>query len=388
MREAWRWFGPDDPVTLADIRQTGASEIVTALHHIGNGVVWPLDEIERRRDAIARAGLAWTVVESIPVSEAIKTRTGPWQEHIAAWQESLRNLARAGITTVCYNFMPVIDWTRTDLDHRLDDGALALRFDADAFAAFDLFILERPGAEQDWPAERVRAAERRLAAMSETDRDRLVRNIIAGLPGAEESYSLDRFRDAIAPYQGLDRETFRGRLIGFVEAVAPVAEEVGARLAIHPDDPPRPLLGLPRVMSTADDVQALFDAVPSPANGLTLCTGSFGVRADNDLPAMAQRFGERVHFLHLRSTRREADDPETFHEAAHLEGDIDMVAIIGALLEVEGQTGRRLPFRPDHGHRLLDDQRKETRPGYPAIGRLRGLAELRGVIHALETIRT
>ncbi len=383
MRQAWRWFGPDDPVSLEDIKQAGATEIVTALHHMPGGAVWPMHEIEHRHGMIEKAGLKWSVVESIHVSEAIKTRTGPWREHQEAWAQSLRNVAKAGVEVVCYNFMPVIDWTRTDLNYRLPDGALALRFDIDAFAAFDLFILKRPSAEADWDAARQARARDAHAAMSESDRTLLTKTIIAGLPGTEVSYTLDAFNEALAPYREVDAETLRARLIEFIEIMAPLAAEAGVRLSIHPDDPPRPLLGLPRVMSVANDAQALLEAVPEPANGLCFCTGSFGARSDNDLPAMARQFGPRIHFAHLRNTRREAD-PETFHESAHLDGDTDMVAVIKAMLDAERTTGRTFPMRPDHGHRLLDDQTKETRPGYPAIGRLRGLAELRGVMHVLE----
>ncbi|MEO1016425.1 MAG: mannonate dehydratase [Pseudomonadota bacterium] len=385
MRQAWRWFGPDDPVSLEDVRQAGATEIVTALHHIPIGAVWPQDEIDQRRAMIEKAGLRWSVVESIPVTEPIKTRTGPWREHQDNWAQSLRSVAKAGVEVVCYNFMPVIDWTRTELDYRLPDGALALRFDVDAFAAFDLFILKRANAEVDWDVARQARARTAYDAMSDADQDRLTKTIIAGLPGTDVSYTLDNFKEALAPYREIDAETLRTRLIEFIKIMAPIAAEAGVKLSIHPDDPPRPLLGLPRVMSVASDAQALLDAVPEPANGVCFCTGSFGARPDNDLPAMARQFGLRIHFAHLRNTKREAD-PETFHESAHLEGDTDMVAVIKAMLDSERATGRTFPMRPDHGHRLLDDQTKETRPGYPAIGRLRGLAELRGIMHTLERL--
>ncbi len=385
MRQAWRWFGPDDPVSLRDIRQAGAIEVVTALHHVPLGQAWPLEEAEKRRDMIEQAGLTWSVVESIPVTEPIKTRTGPWREHQDAWAKSLRNVAKAGVEVVCYNFMPVIDWTRTDLNYPLADGALALRFDIDAFAAFDLYILERPGAERSWDDARKERASQRAEAMSEADKDNLTKTIIAGLPGTDVSYTLDAFNRALAPYQEIDAATLRERLIEFVSEMAAIAKEAGVKLSIHPDDPPRPLLGLPRVMSTADDVEALLEGVPEPANGLCFCTGSFGARADNDLPAMAKRFGSRVYFAHLRNTQRE-EDPESFHESSHLNFDTDIVSVIKNLLEAERQTGRELPMRPDHGHRLLDDLAKDTRPGYPAIGRLRGLAELRGVMHTLERL--
>jgi mannonate dehydratase len=392
MQETWRWFGPNDPVPLEHVRQAGATGVVTALHHIPNGVVWPVEEIERRRAEVRAAGLEWVVVESIPVSEDLKTRSGDWRAHLAAWAESVRNLARCGIRIVCYNFMPVIDWTRTDLAYRLPDGALALRFDATAFAAFDLFILRRPGAEGDWDGPRVERARAYLEELDEAGRERLVRTIIAGLPGAEESYTLDMFRAALDRYRGVGAEDLRETLGEFLAAVVPVAEEAGVRLAIHPDDPPRPLLGLPRVVSTAADARWILDRVDSPANGLTLCTGSYGVRADNDLPGMARAFGPRIHFLHFRSTRREAADPESFHEAPHLDGDIDMVAMARAVVAEErrraasGREDREIPLRPDHGHQILDDIGKTVNPGYSAIGRLKGLAELRGVFRAVEAL--
>ncbi len=392
MQETWRWFGPNDPVTLAHVRQAGATGIVTALHHIPNGVVWPVEEIERRQAEVRAAGLEWVVVESIPTSEDLKTRSGDWRTHLAAWRESVRNLARCGIRIVCYNFMPVIDWTRTDLAWRLPDGALALRFDATAFAAFDLFILRRPGAEGDWDAPRVERARAHLEGLDEAARDRLVRTVIAGLPGAEESYTLDMFREALGRYRDVGAEDLRGTLGEFLDAVVPAAEEAGVRLAIHPDDPPRPLLGLPRVVSTAADARRLLDRVDSPANGLTLCTGSYGVRADNDLPGMAREFAPRIHFLHFRSTRREAADPESFHEAPHLDGDVDMVAMARAVMAEErrragaGREDSEIPLRPDHGHQILDDIGKAVNPGYSAIGRLKGLAELRGVFRAVEAL--
>ncbi|HET6520171.1 MAG TPA: mannonate dehydratase [Geminicoccaceae bacterium] len=392
MQETWRWFGPNDPVSLEHVRQAGATGIVTALHHIPNGVVWPVEEIERRQAEVRAAGLEWVVVESIPISEDLKTRSGDWRAHLAAWQESVRNLARCGIRIVCYNFMPVIDWTRTDLAYRLPDGALALRFDATAFAAFDLFILRRPGAEADWDGPRVERARARFEELGEAGRDRLVRTIIAGLPGAEESYTLDMFRTALDRYRGIGAGDLRETLGGFLDTVVPVAAEAGVRLAMHPDDPPRPLLGLPRVVSTAADARWILDRVDSPANGLTLCTGSYGVRADNDLPAMAQEFAPRIHFLHFRSTRREAADPESFHEAPHLDGDVDMVAMARAIVAEErrrageGREDREIPLRPDHGHQILDDIGKRVNPGYSAIGRLKGLAELRGVFRAVEAL--
>ncbi|HEX6013594.1 MAG TPA: mannonate dehydratase [Geminicoccaceae bacterium] len=391
MEQTWRWFGPKDPVPLAHVRQAGATGVVTALHHLPNGAVWPMEEIRRRQQEIEAAGLAWSVVESIPVSEEIKTRSGRWREHVDAYARSIRNLAACGIRTVCYNFMPVLDWTRTELAFPMPDGALALRFEATAFAAFDLFILRRPGAEADHDHARIARAERAFAAMDGAARDRLARTVVAGLPGAEESYSLDRLRTALARYEGVSAEELRDRLGEFLAAIVPVAAEAGVRLGIHPDDPPRPILGLPRVVSTAADARRLLARADEPANGLTFCTGSYGVRPDNNLVAMAREFAGRIHFLHLRSTRRE-DDPESFHEAAHLDGDVDMVGVIREVVREErrrreaGRADAQIPMRPDHGHQMLDDTGKAVNPGYSAIGRLRGLAELRGVARAVEAL--
>ncbi|MDI5933480.1 mannonate dehydratase [Halomonas kalidii] len=383
MEHTWRWFGPTDPIHLHEIRQTGATGIVTALHEVPNDRVWSMAAIAERKALIEAAGLTWSVVESVPVHEAIKQGRPERDALIATYCRTLRHLAACGIDTVCYNFMPVLDWTRTDLTWRLPDGALALRFDQRAFAAFDLYLLKRPGAEAEYGEEERAEAKAYLEGLDQPERDRLVDTLIAGLPGAEEHYTLAQFRGVLAEYAGIDAERLREHLGYFLQAVIPVAEEVGIRMAIHPDDPPRPLLGLPRVVSTPEDAQWLLDAVPSPANGLTLCTGSYGVRADIDLAAMAQRFGPRVYFAHLRSTRREASDPRSFHEAPHLDGDVDMVAVIQALVEEERRReregGPRLPLRPDHGHHILDDQQRDTAPGYPLYGRLRGLAELRGV---------
>jgi mannonate dehydratase len=391
VEETWRWFGPKDKVPLQHIRQAGAEGIVTALHHVPNGTTWEQDDIARRKGEIEASGLRWSVVESIPVSEEIKTRTGDWRKHLDAYGASIRNLAAQGVKTVCYNFMPVIDWTRTDLSYALPNGALALRFDATEFAVFDLFILRREGAEAEYTPERIEAARKRHAAMDQAARDRLIRVIIAGLPGAEESYTVDMLRDALAKYRGVTRDEFRNRLGEFLDAVTPVAEEVGVRLAIHPDDPPRSLLGLPRIVSTADDARWILNRLDSPNNGLTFCTGCYGVRPDNDLIAMAREFAARIHFLHLRSTRREAD-PESFYEADHLAGDVDMVGVITEVLREEQKrsAGARpdsvIPMRPDHGHQMLDDVGKAVNPGYSAIGRLKGLAELRGVAAAVKRL--
>lgn len=391
MEQTWRWFGPRDPVPLQHIRQAGATGIVSALHHLPNGAVWPIAEIEKRKAEIAAAGLTWSVVESVPVSEDIKTRSGDRRAHLQAYGQTIRNLAASDIRTICFNFMPVIDWTRTDLAYRLPDGSLSLRFDANDFAAFDLFILRRPGAEGEYMPERIAQAKAAFAAMDQEARDRLTKTIIAGLPGAEESYTLDMLRAALGRYRGMSKDELRSQVGEFLDAVVPAAEEGGARLGIHPDDPPRSLLGLPRIVSTAEDARWILGRVDSPANGLTFCTGCYGARPDNDLVAMAREFAARIHFLHLRSTRREAD-PETFHEAAHLDGDVDMVGVIREVVLEErsrtnsGRADAAIPMRPDHGHQMLDDIGKRVNPGYSAIGRLRGLAELRGVARAVETL--
>lgn len=385
MQQTWRWFGPSDPVTLTDIRQAGATGIVTALHDMPNGTVWPREAIRARREMIEAAGLVWAVVESIPVHEDIKTAAPGWQRHAEAWARTVENLAAEGVRTICYNFMPVLDWTRTELAHELPDGARCLRFDQARFAAFDLFILAREGAEADYTPAEIEAARRLHASMDAAEVARLTDTIIAGLPGSEESYSLESFRARLAAYAGIDAAALRDQLAAFLAIVLPAAERAGAVLAIHPDDPPRPLFGLPRIVSCEDDMAAIAAMSASPANGFTFCCGSYGVRADNDLPAMLARFGERVHFLHLRATKREADG-RSFHEAAHLDGDVDMVAVISEVVRLERRRGAVLPMRPDHGHQLLDDLRRVSTPGYPAIGRLRGLAELRGVERAVAAL--
>ena len=391
MKQTWRWFGPDDSVLLSHVRQAGATGVVTALHHLNDGRAWPEDEIAKRKAEIETAGLTWSVVESVIVHEDVKTRSGRHRELVDNYKASIRNLSRAGIKTICYNFMAITDWTRTDLDYPMWHGGTALRFDIVDFCAYDVLVLKRAGAEAEHPPERIEAAQVRLAAMSVSDLARLEANLIGWVPAREFIFDRESFRRALDVYKEIAVEDFRQNLFAFLHEIVPVAQEEGVRMAIHPDDPPFPIFGLPRVVKDADDAAALLAAVPSPSNGLTLCTGSYGANPRNDLPAMARRFASDIHFAHLRNVTKEADG--SFHEAEHLEGDTDMVAVVDALLaeerrrKAEGRADWEIPMRPDHGHAIVDDIGKQVNPGYSCIGRLKGLAELRGIMRTLETLK-